>query len=387
MKHLKKELEKAIKENNEKEVSRLRSEKASLIEQAEYSIKEHQREIDYKVREYTIEILTQKYMDGIETDDNELFIPDYQRDFKWNKHMQSKLIESLLMGLPIPYIFTADISNEDPEMEGRVEIVDGVQRISTISAFLTNSLELEGLKLLKDLNGFTFGDLPLSRQRRLNRVSVRVIELSERCDEKTRRDLFERINSGSLKLVPQETRHGSNIADTKFYKDVLIPLANEPLLHKLAPVSEFKKNEGEYLELLLRFFAYSEKFNEYKGGLVIDFLNSYLENKKENEQQIDPEAYKEQLKTVLDFIDNSFELGFRKTKNSKSTPRARFEAISVGVALALKESPTLSAHSANTSEWLFSDDFVRATTSDGANNIGNFRRRIEFVKDKLLEGE
>ena len=283
--------------------------------------------------------------------------------------------------MPIPYIFTADVRNEDdPEIDGRVEIVDGSQRIRTLHAFLNNELELEGLKLLKQLNGFKFEDLPRSRQRRFKRIPIRVIELDEKCDELTRRDLFERINSGSLELVEQEKRHGSTLADTRFYKEVLTPCSDNELFHELAPASRAKKKSREYTELALRFFAYLNRKDKYKGT-VAPFLNNFLEAFKDADT-FNAKEYCDEFNETLAFVKEYFPHGFKKTEKAKSTPRTRFEAIAVGTALARREAPDLKP--SDVTEWLYSDDFQTATTSDGANNVGNFNSRLDFVKDKLL---
>lgn len=383
---LKQALVKALEEKDKALISSIRGKLASLSEAVDTVIRDHQREIKFETKEYIVEVLVKKYSEGLETDTNELFIPEYQREFKWKQDRQSKLIESLLIGLPIPYVFTADINNEDPELDGRVEIVDGVQRISTIYAFVTNQLQLTDLKLLKELNGFKFEDLALSRQRRFNRIPIRVIELGENCDEKTRRDLFERINSGSLELEAQEKRHGSTLADSTFYKAVLMECAKDPQLHVLAPVSKAKKLDGEYIELVLRFFAYTDKYEDYTGE-VANFLNDYLGEfveKDKRKEPVDVQLYISTFKAMLNFVQDNFEFGFRKTAGSNSTPRARFEAISVGAALALKEDNSIATDKGEVSSWLFSEDFKEATTSDGANNVGNFFKRIGFVRDKLL---
>lgn len=377
---LKSQLEEAEKKKSP-QVAMLRSKINKVKEMADAEIRRHQRQIDFSTKEFTVEHIVRLYSDELEDDKNELFIPDYQRDFKWDEKRQSKLIESLFLGLPIPYIFTSDVRNEDdPEFDGRVEIVDGSQRIRTLNAFLNNSLELQGLKILNKLNGFIFHDLPKSRQRRFKRIPIRVIELDEKCDELTRRDLFERINSGSLELIEQEKRHGSTLADTRFYKDVLTPCSENKLFHKLAPVSEVKKNSGEYKELALRFFAYLNEKNNYKGT-VAPFLNDYLESLKEDDT-FDSKKHCDEFNDTLVFINEHFPHGFKKTESASSTPRARFEAIAVGAALALRERSELKP--VDVTKWLFSEEFQSATTSDGANNVGNFHKRLDFVREKLL---
>lgn len=79
--------------------------KDKLIEK---EIQDQQRNISYDTKEYTVEIIVKKYQEGLEKDDNEFFVPDYQREFVWDDVRQSRFIESLLMGLPIPYIFLAE---------------------------------------------------------------------------------------------------------------------------------------------------------------------------------------------------------------------------------------------------------------------------------------
>ena len=78
---------------------------------AEEEILEKQRDVDYDTKEYPVETIVDKYLEGLEDDTNELFIPDYQRDMAWDEPRMSKFIESVLVSLPIPYLFVADITS------------------------------------------------------------------------------------------------------------------------------------------------------------------------------------------------------------------------------------------------------------------------------------
>ncbi|MBO1348306.1 MAG: DUF262 domain-containing protein [Hormoscilla sp. GUM202] len=143
-------------------------------EVAEAEIREKQKTVDYDTKEYPVEVLVLKYRDGLDEDTNELYIPDYQRDLMWDESRQSKFIESIFLGLPT-HIVVADLRpkpEDDGENLGRLEIVDGTQRIRTLDRFLNNELQLCGLEKLKKLNNFKFRDLSLARQRRFNRASV-----------------------------------------------------------------------------------------------------------------------------------------------------------------------------------------------------------------------
>ena len=348
-------------------------------EAAEAEIREKQKVIDYRTTEYPVEVLVQKYMEGRENDTNELFIPDYQREEAWQEKEQSKFIESVLLGLPVPPIFVADIYDQENDL-GRLEIVDGTQRIRTLSKFSNNELTLRGLEKLDKLNDFTFTDLPLPRQRRFNRSTIRMIQLTEKADEEARRDMFERINTGSVVLNDMEKRRGIQRGPVLNWID---KLSKNPKFLELCPFSEALIRRREPEEFVLRFFAYLNKYQEFEHRVNV-FLNDYL--KEQDEKNKNDKFYQNKMekefKLMLDFVEKYFPDGFKKGKNYKSVPRIRFESISVGVALALREEKNLKPKS--TDEWLNSQEFKEYTTSDGSNSRVKIIRRIEYVRDQLL---
>ncbi|HGN8650421.1 TPA: DUF262 domain-containing protein [Enterobacter cloacae] len=380
LKELKEELEQ-IQEENAK--SRKKAEIAALVAAADNDIRLAQRNIGYNVREWTVEVIVQKYGDNLETDKNELFIPDYQRDYKWDIKTASRFIESILLDFPIPYLYIADVFNEDPELDGRVEIIDGSQRIRSIYYFWNNQFELKDLKELKNLEGFKFSDLLASRQRRFLRASLRFIELKGDVEEQHRRDLFERINSGVKRLEAMEVRHGSDAAASIFYREVVTPCSTNQLFSRLAPLSDRKRSNGDHRELVLRFFAYLNDLDNYKG-YVAPFIDNYLNAQAEAVTQQEVDNFKLDFESMLAFVDAHFPMGFKKTPTSKTTPRARYEAIAVGTALALKENPQLQEPVIPVGEWLFEEEFETIVTADSANNTSQLKNRIFYVKDKLL---
>jgi Protein of unknown function DUF262 len=348
-------------------------------EAAESEIREKQKVVDYDTKEYPVEVLVKKYRDGLEEDTNELYIPDYQRDMIWEDSRQSKFIESLLLGLPIPYIFVADLrpKQEDEEEDlARLEIVDGTQRIRTLDRFLSNELKLCGLEKLKQLNNFKFSDLPLARQRRFNRATIRMIVLTEKADEETRRDMFERINTGSVQLNDMEKRRGISPGP---FVDLLEELGRDTKFRKLCPFSEALVRKREPEEFVLRFFAYLNNYNNFEREVNL-FLNEYLE--KHNHVGIDRDDMRSEFHQMLDFVETYFPNGFSKSKGHVKTPRIRFEAISVGVALALRKQSDLVPKSL---KWLDSPEFKDYTTSDASNSKPKVIRRIEYVRDRLLD--
>ncbi|MEQ5840446.1 DUF262 domain-containing protein [Paraburkholderia acidicola] len=344
---------------------------------AEEQVRELQTDVDYETKEYTVELIVHKYLDGKDDDTNELFVPTYQRDFVWSTERQSKFIESVMLGLPIPYIFTASLEYEIGSDLGRIEIVDGSQRVRTLAAFVSGNLILDGLEKLSRLNGFRFSDIELSRQRKFNRRPIRVVELSEKATESVRRDIFERINTGSDELKAMEKRKG--IYTGPFY-DFIAQCAALPLFNEVCPISYRKQRREEAEEMVLRYFAYADRYEQFSHS-VRNFLDGYL---KEHQNDFDREALSRQFVSMLTFVRDYFPFGFRKSSANSSVPRVRFEAISVGVTLALQAEPNLTGSKQDITDWLGSIEFMNHTVSDASNSRPKVKARIEFVRDKLL---
>lgn len=340
--------------------------------EAEEQISLRQKETDFDIREYPVEVIVKKFKDKIEGDKAEIFVPDYQRELVWSGVQQSRFIESILLNLPIPYLYVADItSGEDA---GRLEIVDGSQRIRTLVRFMDNELELEKLEILDKLVGFRFRDLPLPRQLRFGRKTLRMIELIE-VDEEARRQLFDRLNSGGSKLEDMEKRMGSRDGEFLVF---IRRLSEIQEFKELCPISDARIRRREYPELVLRFFTYFDRYVNFEKR-VDEFLNDYLDDKNQN--GFDETAFENRFMSMLSFVRQYLPFHFRKGANNASVPRIRFEALAVGIALALTEQPELHSDSF---EWLESDMFRYLTRSDASNSRPRVINRIHFVRDSLL---
>ncbi len=358
------------------------------IEAAETQITQQLKDVRYIVREYPVEVVVQKYLKGRSKDENEVYVPDYQRELIWPERHKSRFIESLLIGLPIPFLFVADVGDEeDPDKSGRLEIVDGVQRIRTLAEFLTGNHVLGNLDRLSKLNGFRFYDLHPSRQRRFRRATLRLIELTESVAEDVRREMFDRINSGSVKLEAVEVRRGMEPGP---FLELATALAADPLLHILAPISEGLRKRFEYEELVTRFFAFLDRHETYglgeEGKVVANFLLSYVRDTNTKLSEPGAEAVIAKMEAewtrMLGFVRDHFPDGFRKRGPGRKVPRVRFEAIAVGVGLAFRKKGHLKTEGIK--EWLLSDEFKDWTTSDASNNRANLIGRLQYVRDKLL---
>lgn len=355
-------------------------EKAS-IEDLESQIKSLQTEYDYNLKEYPIEVILKKFKhteDYIKEKDKDestamIFIPKYQRAYVWQEDMRCKFIESLFLGVPIPPLisFTVDES-------GNMELIDGVQRISTINQFVQGKLKISNLELLDNLNGYKFKELHPARQRKFNSLSIRMFVFSEKADEGIRADIYNRINSTGVRLTDAEIRKGSFLGN-KFYEFIL-ECIDLPDFNELYTPTKRKadKLRGEKEELVSRFFAYSEDYKTFVHS-VKHFINEYII--KKGKDGFDHDEKLNEFKSMLAYVKKYFPYGFRKTPASKSYPRVRFEAIAIGVNLALKENPDLGSVNM---DWLNSVEFKEHTTSDASNNKSKLTGRIEFVRDCLL---
>jgi len=356
--------------------------KSEKINKVEEQIRQQSKPVDYRIFEYPIEIIVQKYLKGEDNDENEIFIPDYQREMVWTEENQSKFIESIFLGLPIPYIFVADV-------DARLEIIDGTQRVRNLARFLENELVLINLKKLTELNGLRFSDLLGSRQQRFSRIPLRMIQLTEEADEEIRRDLFERINSGSIELNEMEKRIGGQPG---LFLDLIQDLSKTSKFQELCYFSQVQKERRDPQEYVLRFYAFLYQYKEYPGKVHV-FLDNFLISQNEelkklkerNEKDFNEKICQmnEEFNSMIEFVSNNcpevFKMGVKKIQ---PTTRSKFESISVGISLALRENPNLKCENF---DFLDTDHFNYLTNKNSSSSRQKVEKRIEYVRDNLLK--
>lgn len=132
--------------------------------------------------------------------DRYIMDPDFQRDFVWPPEKQSKLIESCIMRIPLPVFYVAEAQ------DGRVAVVDGLQRLSSFRRFLDNKLRLTGLGQDHPLRGKSFTDLPIHLRERIEDTQLTLYILDKSAPEVARLDIFERVNGG-VPLTRQQMRN------------------------------------------------------------------------------------------------------------------------------------------------------------------------------------
>lgn len=353
-----------------------------INEQIELQIAEEKKNVDYDTRELTVEIIVEKYQKGHEKNENEIFVPDYQREFTWDNQRQSKFIESIILGLPVPLVFLAENN------EGRLEIVDGSQRIRTLAAFLSGELVLCDLKKLTNLNNLSFNQLSIGRQRKIKNSALRAIVLRDNTTEETKNDIFERINRGSDPLYSMEKRKG--IFKGAFNDFIYYECAKNEVFRRMTPLAPLVEKRQEHEELILRFFALYDAYPNFaftdKIGIAT-YLDEYLQQMN-TEAANDPDFLQKKrnlFNQMITFVSKSFEYGFARG-NVHQVSRVYFEAISVGSALALKENSGLEVTFEETRAWLQKGELNQITSSKyKTHNKSRILERINYVKQELLK--
>lgn len=342
--------------------------KANLDEQ-EVCINEGRKNVKYDTKEYTLEYLVAKF--NRPTDDNkqtEIFIPFYQRKFVWKQNRQSKFIESILLGLPIPPMYFAEMD------EGILEVIDGSQRIRTIDVFLQNQLKLKGLNKLEALNGLSFNDFSSARKRKINNVSIRAVVVTdiEKDTMSIRHEIFERLNTGGEVLKKMEVTKGAK--EGLFIEFVYKDCANYSVFNELSQFNKQDELRAYKEEFLVKYFAYVDSMNFDEP--INDYLAGYLESKNsEFEDDVIKDQYLEQFKTMLNFVEKN-DLIQDISINRKN----RLLAIYIASTLALTEKNSLLDNPININ--LFSDDFIENAKSSGFSKL---KENVELIKNSLLE--
>lgn len=225
---------------------------AKAITRLTTQLQDERRAVSFDSYDISVRQILEMFVGG------ELIVPpEYQRQFVWDNERQSQLIESIFLGIPVPSLFMA--TNSDFTWE----VVDGVQRLSTIAHFIGSDdlldkvgrdspLQLLGLDKLDALNGMHYADLPKTLQLMFNTRPLRVTVLNDKSDAKVRFDLFERLNTGGVSLTAQEIR---NCVFRGPYNDDLKTLATNEDFNRVVTLKSGDQKNGTREEFVLRFFC------------------------------------------------------------------------------------------------------------------------------------
>ncbi len=215
---------------------------------------------------------------------NKLVIqPIYQRNYVWDAKKASLLIESILLGIPIPIIYLAENG------KGCVNVIDGQQRLTSLFCFIDGVFpdqkvfKLTGIKVFTELIGKTFKDLDECLQDKILEYAIRVVTFTSDSDPELQYEIFARLNTGSVALNPQELR---NCIYRGPFNEMLKQLASDgTFMKKLLGLSSRHKRMKD-VELVLRFVSFYESSYINYSSPVKKFLNETM-RKNINIQKID----------------------------------------------------------------------------------------------------
>lgn len=260
--------------------------------------------------------------------------PNFQRHFVWDKTRQSKLIESILLGLPLPSIYLSQYS------DGRLTIVDGLQRITTIQNFMNDDLVLCNMEYFKDCNGKKYSELkdvlPLLQYRRFRQTQIMCFVIDYRSPNALKFDLFRRLNTGGKSLNEQEIR---NCLSRR-------PLQN--LLMDMVETEDFKKATNKSIsdtrmaaqESALRFIYFYDQYTEdnpigdYNGELSksLDEYVETLNNMSENRLREYLSIFQRSMQMAFDLFEKN---AFRKINPNSNKKNAVNKPLMLAISVLL----------------------------------------------------
>ena len=309
----------------------------------------------------------------------QLFLTALPDDATFSRQTYLQIAETL--GIPVPSIFMA--TNSDATWE----VIDGVQRISTLLNFIldkndpfrqelgmSDPLVLSELSKLKSFVGMSYLDFPQTLRYEFLLKPLKIITLSDKSDKLVRFDLFERLNTGGVKLSDQEIR--SCVYKGQF-NDFLKEKALNPDFCNAIKLTDSQLNDGSKEELVLRFFAYLL----YRGKFVHsvkDFLNEYM---SDAQKHFDYRKYSNLFDEVFAQL-NRLDAGIVKSKTRKVTSFILFEAVAVGAAEAIL-SGCEKLYLEDFYDWVKDSDFNKLITG-ATNTPKKVNDRISYTRSRFV---
>ena len=294
--------------------------------------------------------------------------PEFQRESDvWTQVKKSRLIESVLLGLPLPSFYFS----EDPETN-KLLVVDGLQRLCAFSDFcITKKLKLKGMQFLTGLEGWTYDKLDRTQIRRIKSLKVTLNTLRKNTPQRVKLVIFQRVNTAGVPLTSQEMRNA------------LYQKKATDLLKRMVKLDSFRKATGGKIpskrmtdcDFANRFVAFYLYRKEYDGNLD-EFMGDALENINRMSQQ--------EINSIHDTFDRSMTICYRLLGNTAfkrpdpqkpnsflKTNKAIFEVLSVSIAqLSENEQEILVQRKARFQNEIYSlfmnEDFIKSITSGTA---------------------
>jgi uncharacterized protein with ParB-like and HNH nuclease domain len=324
----------------------------------------------------TLELLSEKVKVG------DIIVPFYQRKYVWKIEQASRLIESFLMGLPVPQVFLY-VNDEE-----QLEIIDGQQRIISVKYFFEGYFgeadshekrqifKLKGLSERSEYNGKTFSQLSIRDQRRLRNTSLRAIHIKQ-LKPSSRNDsvfhIFERLNTGGTQLKPQEIRNAvyrGNIVDN------LKILNDDKNWRNILGLKHTDKNQRD-VEIILRLFSLFEEWENYEKPML-RYLNYQMKDNREF-HSLRAIRFMKRFPEVVEIVNSNLTKPFRPRNVINS-------AMLEGVMIALLEDERIDGKTLKSKYEALSTDeifnkYLRGATTDTAIVRERIRRAKEILSN------
>jgi hypothetical protein len=313
-------------------------------------------------------------------------MPSFQRRSDiWKEEAQSRLIESILIRIPLP-AFYMDATDED-----RWLVVDGLQRLSTLKRFIIeNNLKLTGLEFLTQFSGKIYNDLPRNFQRRIGETQVTVYLIEKGTPADVKFNVFKRINTGGLPLSAQEIRHALNQGPAT---KLLANLAGSEVFKRATDYGVNPKRMDDR-ECVLRFLSFV--ITPYSDYLVKD-LDTFLNEKMAAINKMDVTQRQSLEQRFIGAMQAAYRILGRDAFRKKYSPRsgrfpinkALFEAWSVNLdSFEDEEITKLEARKSDVVQRfmeLMGDRDFEAAVSAGTGDIKKVKKRFGAIKNLLHE--
>lgn len=253
--------------------------------------------------------------------------PEFQRNEDlWDRKKMSRLIESILLKLPLP-VFYFDVSNPEKWI-----VVDGLQRLSSIKKFMVDKkLKLQNLEFLIELNGKSYDDLDRNLKRVIEDTQLITYQIEAQTPKKVRYSIFHRINTGGLVLNAQEIRQALNQGGqgVRFLKDIA---ENEVF----KTIVGLKSNRMSDRELALRFIAFKlPTYQEFAFNSMGEFLDDSMDKLDKIREETLLENLKQEFLVTLKFSEEVLGEGHRFSRSiadehkTKSLNRSLYDVTTV----------------------------------------------------------
>lgn len=313
--------------------------------------------------------------------------PDFQRAADvWDNVKKSRLIESILLGLPLPSFYFS----EDPVSQ-KLSIIDGLQRICAIRDFVLKEdepLKLEGLQFLKNFEGLTFSQLARPEVKRIKSLRITMNTLRKGTPLDVKYIIFQRVNTAGEPLTPQEMRHALNQGPAAIF---IKELANMESFKKATNYS-VKSKRMQDRDFVNRFVAFFIGYQDYMGD-----LDMFLNDKMGELNKMTP-AQRNGIRVSFDkameccyeiFKKDTFRKRYKITDKRKPISKSVYDTLSVNIAWLSDEEQHLLLKNAEDFKAgmirLFNDEKFNFSISTGTGQKYNVEQRFTMVKSLIKE--